>query len=147
MTVPLDEQTAREWLAAAVEEARTGRAEGGIPIGAALIATHGAVRGSVNESRPRRRMSSRTSPSTTSRAVGTAPPSSPVDQSTNRPDCKRTDESGCAGPCDLWTAGTDRVTNTSPVRGAEKCLPPLWNPGRCSTVLRPGRPASREHGR
>jgi creatinine deaminase len=45
MTVPLDEQTAREWLAAAVEEARTGRAEGGIPIGAALIAAHGAVRG------------------------------------------------------------------------------------------------------
>ena len=45
MTVPLDEQTAREWLATAVEEARTGRAEGGIPIGAALIAAHGAVRG------------------------------------------------------------------------------------------------------
>jgi hypothetical protein len=39
MTVPLDEQTAREWLAAAVEEARTGRAEGGIPIGAARAST------------------------------------------------------------------------------------------------------------
>ena len=84
MTVPLDEQTAREWLAAAVEKARTGRAKGGIPIGAALIAAHGAVRGSVNESRPRRRMSSRTAPSTTSRAVGTAPPSSMVVQSADR---------------------------------------------------------------
>ena len=45
MTVPLDEQTAREWLAVAVEEARAGRAEGGIPIGAALFGPDGAVLG------------------------------------------------------------------------------------------------------
>ena len=37
MTVPLDESTARSWLAVAVEEARAGLAEGGIPIGAALF--------------------------------------------------------------------------------------------------------------
>jgi cytosine/creatinine deaminase len=45
MTVPLDEQTARAWLAVAVEEARAGRAEGGIPIGAALFGPDGAVLG------------------------------------------------------------------------------------------------------
>ncbi len=45
MTVPLDDQTARTWLAVAVEEARTGRAEGGIPIGAALFAPDGTVLG------------------------------------------------------------------------------------------------------
>ena len=33
----LDDATARSWLAVAVEEARAGLAEGGIPIGAALI--------------------------------------------------------------------------------------------------------------
>ncbi len=45
MTVPVDEQTAREWLAVAVEEARAGRAEGGIPIGAALLGADGTVLG------------------------------------------------------------------------------------------------------
>jgi cytosine/creatinine deaminase len=45
MTVPLDEQTARGWLAVAVEEARAGLAEGGIPIGGALIGPDGAVLG------------------------------------------------------------------------------------------------------
>ena len=42
---PLDEATARSWLALAVEEARAGRAEGGIPIGAALVAPDGQVLG------------------------------------------------------------------------------------------------------
>jgi cytosine deaminase len=42
---PLDEATARAWLAVAVEEARAGRAEGGIPIGAALVGPDGAVLG------------------------------------------------------------------------------------------------------
>jgi creatinine deaminase len=45
VTVPLDEATAREWLAVAVEEARTGLAEGGIPIGGALIGRDGTVLG------------------------------------------------------------------------------------------------------
>ncbi|WP_346622103.1 nucleoside deaminase [Blastococcus montanus] len=45
MTVPLDEQTARTWLTVAVEEARAGLAEGGIPIGAALIGRDGTVLG------------------------------------------------------------------------------------------------------
>lgn len=45
MTVPLDETTARDWLAIAVEEARAGLAEGGIPIGAALIGADGTVLG------------------------------------------------------------------------------------------------------
>ena len=45
MTLPLDEQTAREWLAVAVEEARAGMAEGGIPIGGALIGPDGRVLG------------------------------------------------------------------------------------------------------
>ena len=45
MTVPLDEATAREWLAVALEEARTGLAEGGIPIGGALIGRDGTVLG------------------------------------------------------------------------------------------------------
>ena len=43
--VPLDEQTARGWLAVALEEARAGRADGGIPIGAALVAADGQVLG------------------------------------------------------------------------------------------------------
>jgi cytosine deaminase len=43
--VPLDEATARTWLAVAVEEARSGLAEGGIPIGAALIGPDGTVLG------------------------------------------------------------------------------------------------------
>ena len=45
MTAPLDEATAREWLAVAVEEARAGLAEGGIPIGGALIGADGTVLG------------------------------------------------------------------------------------------------------
>ncbi len=42
---PLDEATARSWLAVAVEEARAGLAEGGIPIGAALVGADGQVLG------------------------------------------------------------------------------------------------------
>jgi creatinine deaminase len=45
MTVPLDETTARSWLATAIEEARAGLAEGGIPIGGALIGPDGTVLG------------------------------------------------------------------------------------------------------
>ncbi len=45
MTVPLDETTARSWLAVAMEEARAGLAEGGIPIGGALIGADGRVLG------------------------------------------------------------------------------------------------------
>ncbi len=41
----LDDATARSWLAVAVEEARAGLAEGGIPIGAALVGPDGAVLG------------------------------------------------------------------------------------------------------
>jgi cytosine deaminase len=43
--VTLDEATARRWLAVAVEEARAGLAEGGIPIGGALVAADGTVLG------------------------------------------------------------------------------------------------------
>ena len=43
--VPLDDATARAWLALAVEEARAGLAEGGIPIGAALFAADGTLLG------------------------------------------------------------------------------------------------------
>lgn len=42
---PLDEATARTWLATALEEARAGPAEGGIPIGAALYGPDGALLG------------------------------------------------------------------------------------------------------
>jgi cytosine deaminase len=42
---PLDAGTARSWLAVAVEEARAGLAEGGIPIGAALVGPDGQVLG------------------------------------------------------------------------------------------------------
>jgi cytosine/creatinine deaminase len=42
---PPDEATARSWLAVAVEEARAGLAEGGIPIGAALVGAEGQVLG------------------------------------------------------------------------------------------------------
>ena len=45
MPEPLDEATARTWLAIAVEEARAGLAEGGIPIGGALIGPDGTVLG------------------------------------------------------------------------------------------------------
>jgi cytosine deaminase len=45
VTVPLDEATARAWLAVAVDEARAGLAEGGIPIGGALIGPDGMVLG------------------------------------------------------------------------------------------------------
>ncbi|MET7515032.1 nucleoside deaminase [Streptomyces sp. NPDC005480] len=40
-----DPELARTWLATAVEEARTGLAEGGIPIGAALYSADGKVLG------------------------------------------------------------------------------------------------------
>ncbi|MFJ8000136.1 nucleoside deaminase [Streptomyces sp. NPDC096310] len=40
-----DEARARAWLATAVEEARAGLAEGGIPIGAALYGADGALLG------------------------------------------------------------------------------------------------------
>ncbi|MGW1778940.1 nucleoside deaminase [Streptomyces sp. NPDC002143] len=42
---PMDQVTARAWLAVAVEEARTGLAEGGIPIGAALFGPDGTLLG------------------------------------------------------------------------------------------------------
>ena len=42
---PLDEATARSWLAVAVAEARAGLAGGGIPIGAALVGPDGQVLG------------------------------------------------------------------------------------------------------
>jgi cytosine/creatinine deaminase len=42
---PLDPATPRAWLAVAVEEARAGLAEGGIPIGAALVSLDGQVLG------------------------------------------------------------------------------------------------------
>ena len=42
---PLDQATARDWLATAVAEARTGLAEGGIPIGAALYGADGTLLG------------------------------------------------------------------------------------------------------
>ncbi len=41
----LDIATAQDWLAVAVEEARLGLAEGGIPIGGALVAADGTVLG------------------------------------------------------------------------------------------------------
>ncbi|WP_460068410.1 nucleoside deaminase [Streptomyces sp. YKOK-I1] len=43
--VPLDQSTARAWLATAVAEARTGLTEGGIPIGAALYGPDGTLLG------------------------------------------------------------------------------------------------------
>ncbi|MGA4981302.1 nucleoside deaminase [Streptomyces cellulosae] len=42
---PLDEAPARTWLATALEEARAGLAEGGIPIGAALYGPDGSLLG------------------------------------------------------------------------------------------------------
>ncbi|MEV1064334.1 nucleoside deaminase [Streptomyces sp. NPDC050263] len=42
---PMDQVTARAWLAVAVEEARAGLAQGGIPIGAALYGPDGTVLG------------------------------------------------------------------------------------------------------
>ncbi|MFD9636575.1 nucleoside deaminase [Streptomyces violascens] len=41
----MERQLARQWLATAVEEARAGLAEGGIPIGAALYGADGEVLG------------------------------------------------------------------------------------------------------
>ncbi|KUN08730.1 cytosine deaminase [Streptomyces yokosukanensis] len=41
----MDERLARSWLATAVDEARAGLAEGGIPIGAALYALDGTLLG------------------------------------------------------------------------------------------------------
>ncbi|HYO36519.1 MAG TPA: nucleoside deaminase [Geodermatophilus sp.] len=43
--LPLDTAVAREWLAVALAEARTGAAAGGIPIGAALVGRDGQVLG------------------------------------------------------------------------------------------------------
>lgn len=45
MNQVMDQAQARTWLATAVEEARAGLAEGGIPIGAALHGPDGAVLG------------------------------------------------------------------------------------------------------
>ena len=42
---PLPADTAREWLGVALDEARLGLAEGGIPIGGALVAADGTVLG------------------------------------------------------------------------------------------------------
>ncbi|MEU2568511.1 nucleoside deaminase [Streptomyces althioticus] len=42
---PLDEATARAWLATALDEARAGMAEGGVPVGAALYGADGALLG------------------------------------------------------------------------------------------------------
>lgn len=44
-TPPLDDATARDWLAVALQEARSGLAEGGVPVGAALVGPDGAVLG------------------------------------------------------------------------------------------------------
>jgi creatinine deaminase len=44
-SAPLDVDSARGWLAIALEEARAGLAEGGIPIGAALVGPDGQVLG------------------------------------------------------------------------------------------------------
>ncbi|MFJ8668104.1 nucleoside deaminase [Streptomyces sp. NPDC093600] len=41
----MDQDQARRWLATALDEARAGRAEGGIPIGAALYAADGTLLG------------------------------------------------------------------------------------------------------
>jgi cytosine deaminase len=41
----MDERQARVWLGTAVEEARAGREEGGVPIGAALYAADGTLLG------------------------------------------------------------------------------------------------------
>ncbi|MFI8515715.1 nucleoside deaminase [Streptomyces sp. NPDC085460] len=41
----MDEEQARPWLATALEEARAGLAEGGVPIGAALYGADGALLG------------------------------------------------------------------------------------------------------
>ncbi|NEA66466.1 nucleoside deaminase [Streptomyces sp. SID12488] len=47
----LDQALARSWLAVAVEEARAGLAEGGIPIGAALYGADGTLLGSGHNRR------------------------------------------------------------------------------------------------
>ncbi|MBJ7906248.1 nucleoside deaminase [Streptomyces sp. DSM 110735] len=41
----MDTELARVWLAVALEEARTGRAEGGVPVGAALYGAGGELLG------------------------------------------------------------------------------------------------------
>ncbi|MFG3475296.1 nucleoside deaminase [Streptomyces sp. NPDC047980] len=41
----MDRETARQWLSTAVDEARAGLAEGGIPIGAALYGADGSLLG------------------------------------------------------------------------------------------------------
>ena len=45
LNTPIARALAREWLRAAVEEAQAGRAEGGIPIGAALFTRDGTLLG------------------------------------------------------------------------------------------------------
>ncbi|SEE63194.1 nucleoside deaminase [Ruania alba] len=45
LPVPPDDTTLRAWLTIAVEEARAGLAEGGVPIGAVLISADGEVLG------------------------------------------------------------------------------------------------------
>ena len=45
MPTPLDAAQARSWLQVALAEARTGLAEGGVPIGAALVGPDGTVWG------------------------------------------------------------------------------------------------------
>ncbi len=48
---PLDRALAGTWLATALQEARAGLAEGGIPIGAALVAADGQLLGSGHNRR------------------------------------------------------------------------------------------------
>ena len=48
---PLDPKLARQWLAVALDEARHGAAEGGIPIGAALFTRTGTLLGSGHNRR------------------------------------------------------------------------------------------------
>ncbi|WP_431035825.1 nucleoside deaminase [Streptomyces sp. P6-2-1] len=45
MTIPLTPELAAEWLRPAIEEARQGLSEGGVPIGAALYGADGALLG------------------------------------------------------------------------------------------------------
>ncbi|MFJ4440151.1 nucleoside deaminase [Streptomyces sp. NPDC088923] len=45
MTTPLTAEQAQEWLRPAIEEARQGLAEGGVPIGAALYGADGTLLG------------------------------------------------------------------------------------------------------
>ncbi len=51
MTVPLDIPVAMAWLQFAIDEARIGFGEGGIPIGGALIGADGTLLGSGHNRR------------------------------------------------------------------------------------------------